>query len=132
MKLRNLSGKQIVIETKPSEFPMRSKESCRSNIQFECGQLIKQAYPNDPILEDVPIPTEKFYFDFWLPRRKIAFEIQGEQHGNYVPFFHGSRGNFLKAKERDFRKVNFCQINEITLHLIDSLDQLRELLNERN
>ena len=43
--------------------------------------------------------------DFILPREKIAIEVNGQQHYEYVKIFHKNRSEFLKAKERDRRKL---------------------------
>ena len=51
-------------------------------------------------------------FDF---TSKIAYEISGRQHTEFVPHFHKSRSDFLGQIKRDMAKINFCEKNNITL-----------------
>jgi hypothetical protein len=115
MKARTLTGKEIQIENRPSQYPMRNEDGCKSALQYTTGQQVKLKYPFDPILEDVYIPECGFYFDFWLPKRKIAVEIQGEQHNKFVKFFHKNEAGFREHQERDQRKKDFCRLNSIKL-----------------
>jgi very-short-patch-repair endonuclease len=96
---------------------MRSEGACKSKIQYEAGQLLKEEFPKDIILEEVYLP-DGFYLDFFIPSRKIAVEVQGRQHTEFVPFFHGSRGSYLKSVARDQRKAQWCLMNEIELRLL--------------
>lgn len=127
MKAKSLNGKDIVIEHRPSQYPMRNEHGCRSKLQYTTGQHLKTLYPYDPILEDVPIPDSKFYFDFWLPKRKIAVEIQGRQHQEFVPFFHKTQAGFKQHQERDIRKQDFCKANGIKLIQIYTEDDWAQL-----
>lgn len=127
MKVRSLSGKEATLSTNRNTFPMKSREACKSQIQYDCGQFLLEKFPFDPILEEVSVPHENLSIDFLIPSRKLAFEIQGRQHDKYVPFFHKSPQNFLASKERDSRKQKWCEINGITLYHVDSLESLRNL-----
>ena len=82
----NNPSKRIVWDLRPATWPMKSKAACRSKIQYSIGQMIYLKYPLDPILEDITIPDTRLSLDFYLPQRKIAFEIQGEQHSEMNHF----------------------------------------------
>ena len=127
MKVILLNGKTSTIETKESKFPLKSENACRSKIQFQTGQLLKEKFKFDPILEDVPTP-EGFYFDFFLPKRKLVIEVQGKQHNQFSKFFHGSVEKFNQSKTRDNRKREFCRINDFTLIEIEKPEELYESL----
>jgi hypothetical protein len=129
MKVQSLSGKLNEIEDKPSKFPMKNKDACRSNIQYECGQIIKSFFGFDCILEDVPVPDHNFYLDFFLPNRKLAFEVQGRQHDEFVPFFHKNKKGFQQAQQRDSDKAKWCRVNNIELFSVHSTAELKELFN---
>lgn len=45
----------------------------------------------------------------------IAFEYQGKQHYEYVPFIHKNYENFELCKERDIRKKQLCQEKKLNL-----------------
>lgn len=129
MKLKNLEGKVVTVDTRQTTFPLRGELASKSKIQFACGQLIKSKFPADTILEEFSLPgNSTLFLDFYLPSRKIAFEIQGRQHKEYVPFFHGSPAGFKEAVGRDTAKRRWCEINGITLYAIDSIKDLAELL----
>ena len=49
---------------------------------------------------------------------QLAFEYQGKQHYEYIPFFHKSEEGFKTRQERDRRKYNLCIQNRVTLILV--------------
>lgn len=50
----------------------------------------------------------KQVIDFYLPKKKIAIECQGEQHFTIVEHF-GGKEEFKKTLERDGRKKSLCE-----------------------
>lgn len=62
------------------------------------------------------ICKNKLSFDFYIPRLKIAIEIQGIQHYEPVDYFGGAK-KFLLATKRDNIKREYCKNNGI--HLIE-------------
>ena len=119
----NNPSKRIVWDLRPATWPMKSKAACRSKIQYSIGQMIYLKYPLDPILEDITIPDTRLSLDFYLPQRKIAFEIQGEQHSEMNPFFHDSIEDFEKQLHRDEIKELFCELNNIKLIKLHSIKE---------
>jgi hypothetical protein len=128
-KFLTLAGKDVTVTFEPSDYPIKSAEQCRSKLQFNCGQVLKEYFPSVLILEDFPTP-EGFYLDFYIPSRKRAFEVQGEQHYKYNSFFYKNEKEFKNAKERDSRKREWCRKNNIELKTIDTPEELRAYLNE--
>lgn len=112
------NGKKIKIQIKPSDFPVKTEDSCRSKLQFLTGQTLRQKYPFDTILEDFYVDGENFYLDFFIPGKKLAVEVQGIQHQEYTPFFHKNQAGFKEHIERDQRKLHFCKINRIKLKYV--------------
>jgi hypothetical protein len=49
---------------------------------------------------------------------KIAFEYQGLQHTEYIPFFHGSIEAFESQKTRDRIKRTLCKKNRVRLMIV--------------
>lgn len=129
MKAIGPKGTQINLDVRQSQYPMRSQAACKSKIQFECGQLIKSRFPHDPILEEFRIPGFNFIIDFFLPVQRIAFEINGRQHDEYVPFFHKSKDGFREATKRDKDKKEFCIRNDFQYYKVDSVQEMKELLS---
>ena len=70
--------------------------------------------------------------DFYNANKKLAIEVDGNQHYKYNKFFHSnSRQNFLSQLQRDEKKEYFCEINKIRLVRILEKDTLNEdLLNK--
>jgi hypothetical protein len=92
----------------------------KSSFHLQARKLIINAFPTLQILEEVPIPlrrSETLYLDFYLPLIKTCVEVHGEQHFKFVPFYHSTILNFLKAKKRDQEKIEWCEKNGIK-HII--------------
>ena len=48
--------------------------------------------------------------------KKIAVEVNGEQHSSFNKFFHNnSRANYLKSIKRDWRKTEWLEKNDFTI-----------------
>jgi hypothetical protein len=88
----------------------------KSSYHLSARNIINEIYPTLQILEEVPIQLRKnevLYLDFYLPLKKICFEVHGEQHYKFIPFYHSNILNFLKAQRRDREKQEWCEINNI-------------------
>lgn len=59
-----------------------------------------------------------YRFDFYLPEKNIAIEFNGAQHYEFTPFFYTNRSEYLKAKERDRRKISYCLAHQIKLYCV--------------
>jgi len=131
MKIKSINNPSVIItwDLRESSWPMKSSASCRSKIQFEIGQIVKKRYPLDPILEDITIPETRLSLDFYIPHRKIAVEVQGEQHQEMNPFFHKSLADFDGQKNRDDMKRFFCELNNIRLYEFKSISEAKKTLN---
>jgi len=53
--------------------------------------------------------------DFYNANKKIAVEVQGAQHTQYVKFFHKNRFKYSDQLKRDEKKLDFCKANDIKL-----------------
>jgi hypothetical protein len=131
MKFQGLDRKIYSLNVKSLYSPLRTEAACKSKFQYQCGQIIKEKFPLSIILEELKLPGHNLVFDFFLPLEKLVFEIDGEQHEEYVPFFHGSKKGFIKARNRDDDKSRLCEINGWELIRIKSVEELREILNVR-
>lgn len=111
MKIIGLDGK----EYSWSIWGKSSDSLNKSSYHLKARDLLKDLFPIDRILEEVFLPgCDSLYADFFLPLRRIMVEVHGEQHYKYIPFFHGNKINFAKAKVRDRKKILFCDNNKIT------------------
>jgi len=114
MKVKDLNGRTYTWP--PNGYQIaRDDIRPRSEYHLRCRSLLHSLYPTQPILEEVPLPSEQLFIDFYLPNRKIAVEVHGEQHYQYVQHFHKNPIGFAQAKARDERKRQWCIINNIVL-----------------
>ena len=65
--------------------------------------------------EEYRIPRTRLRIDFLCPELQIAIEFQGEQHNNYVKHMHGSKNGYLNSINRDRKKSEILEYNEIRL-----------------
>jgi hypothetical protein len=115
LNLLSTNGKIHKIDLRPSKWPRRSKEACKSELQWSVSCLLTDNWPNELVLEEFYTPGDGLYVDFFLPRRMVAIEVHGAQHFTYNAHFHGSRQKFVEAQQRDNRKKEWCQVNKIDL-----------------
>lgn len=104
----------------------------------QARQLLKEMFPTMIVLEEVSIPIREkqiLYADFFVPLLNILVEVDGRQHFEYCPHYHGSRAGFAKQKKRDAEKQEWADINNIKIiRLADSEteDEWRTKLERRN
>lgn len=110
------------------------RKKCRSKIQKRVKDLLHSYWDADVVFEEFPVAGTRMTFDFYNANKKIALEVDGNQHYKFNKFFHSnSRQNFLSQLQRDEYKEYFCEINQIRLVRIVESDTLNEeLLKELN
>ena len=62
--------------------------------------------------------------------KKICYEVHGEQHYKFVPFYHNNMLTFLKAQARDRDKEEWCLHNNIK-YIVLSYEEPDEIWYER-
>lgn len=113
MKVKTLSG-QLVNWKLSNRIPKLS-ERVGSKLHQRCRDLLYKVFPCTAILEEVRLPRSRLSFDFFLPSRLLALEVQGSQHSNYNGFYHKNKLDFVKQLSRDSFKKQFCELNNIRL-----------------
>ena len=105
-----------------------------SKLQIAVGDLLDKRFPQFHVRENyrpdwlMSSNLTKLELDFYVEELKIAFEIQGAQHIEFVPFFHGSRLNFEKRKLYDQEKKDLCYGRGVQLiELFSLMDALIEV-----
>lgn len=111
----------------------------RSGLHLRARNLLQEIFPFDVVHEDVTLPGSKtfrrkslLYADFFLPRRMLMVEVNGEQHSKHIKHFHKTKHEFLKAKLRDREKQQWCEMNGIRLVQLEynqSIDEWRDIIN---
>ncbi len=124
MKVKGINGKEYIWNlTKYDIFYDDARK--RSKYHIRARNLLREIFHSYRILEEVKLPGSTalnrksvLYLDFYIPSTKMAFEVHGEQHYEYCPFFHKSKADFLKAKARDEDKIEWCNINDIQIVIL--------------
>jgi hypothetical protein len=128
MKVFGINGKEYVWNL--SNYDVKNDNTRkRSKYHIRARLLLKDIYNSYRILEEVKLPgsTAKhkkgvLYLDFYIPQIKKAFEVHGQQHYAYSPFFHKTRADFLLAKAKDEDKIEWCELNDIDLVVLKYSD----------
>lgn len=87
------------------------------------GDWIEKTYPAINLLEEFPCwGLEGQRLDFFAPSIKTAWEYHGKQHEEYTEHFHHNKHGFSRSIKLDNRKEEWCQLNNITLIIVDEED----------
>lgn len=127
MTVTDLRGRRVAWN------PRGKKLAKCSGPHLRARSLLSEMFPAYNILEEVGIPNSNLRFDFLIPRRNLVVEVDGRQHGEFSPHFHGTVAAYAQARRNDADKEQFCETNGLTLvRLIDSESDLewRERLLE--
>jgi hypothetical protein len=95
----------------------KSSLNNKSSLHLEARTILKEAYPTLQIIEEVPVyirKSEIMYIDFFIPLIRKCIEVHGEQHYEFIPFYHRSRMDFFKQQKRDKDKAEWCHMNNLT------------------
>lgn len=97
----------------------------RSKYHLRARNLLKEIFHSYRILEEVKLPgsTAKhrkgvLYLDFYIPQINKAFEVHGQQHYEFTPFFHKTKANFILSVTKDQDKETWCELNNIKLLIL--------------
>jgi very-short-patch-repair endonuclease len=88
-----------------------------SQLAKSVRETLNQALPNTLVKEEeyVSYAGFKLFFDFYLPSLNLYVEVQGVQHTEFNPHFHGDAASFRAAQKRDRLKKEWCALNDFTL-----------------
>lgn len=86
------------------------------------------------LYEEYALPIGRLKVDFLNATKKFAIEFDGQQHNNYVKFFHGNRLGYWRNLKRDERKDTFLEENGYTVIRIvdDDLPLSKNLFEKFN
>lgn len=110
MKVKDLSGRWhpwnlTGYSVNPSDTRPRSEG------HLKVRKLLHTLFFTSQILEEVGVPGEHLFLDFFIPLHKLIVEFNGSQHFSYSSFFYKDKDNFQKAKTRDSRKAQWAALN---------------------
>jgi len=95
----------------------------RSKFQTRVKDFLQPFWIHDIVFE-FRVVGSRLTLDFYNANKKIAVEVQGEQHTKYVKFFHKNRFKYCDQLKRDEDKLLFCKSNNIKLAEIYPQDEI--------
>lgn len=128
MKFKDLSGKTIAKDI--TRFKYEDGDG-QSKGERELGRKLNKLFPG-MVYSQLNCFGTRMRIDFYIHLIKLAFEFDGTQHDNYVSHFHGSRKKFAEAKNRDWQKEEWCELNGIRLIRVNetNIDDLEDLISD--
>lgn len=135
MKLIGFDDREYILDC--SKYIVNGDDTkSRSKGHLLARELLHAKYPMETILEEVPLLGSKtlrnksLYADFFLPLKRLMIEVQGRQHTEYNSFHHKSKLDFHLGQMRDRKKQEWCDINNITLIVLDYKETSEEWKNK--
>ena len=126
MKFKTLTGRERSIFNL-KKYLINWESSSKSKRQFAVKKYLEKYWGKQIVFEEFPVAGTRLSLDFFNASKKIAIEVQGEQHTKYVPFFHGSNKiNYIAQLKRDQEKSKFCELNNIELIEIYPKDSINK------
>jgi hypothetical protein len=110
----------------PSKYLIDWDGKSLSKFQKAAKDFLRPYWKFKMVFEEFPVVGSRSRFDFYNATDRIACELNGRQHTQFVPHFQKTRANFLSQVKRDLDKQKFCDANNITLIEIHDLSELSE------
>ena len=118
----------------PEKIAKGQKHHKKSKGHSTAKKILKELYPLSQVYEEIPIiinENKTLYIDLYLPTLGLMVEVNGRQHYEHTSHFHKSKLDYLKAKQNDELKKQFCELNNIRLVILpyDKQKEWRDLLD---
>ena len=117
---------------RPKKYLIKWGGKSRSKRQRAVKKFLRPYWKDQIVFEEFPVAGTRMTFDFYNANKKIAIEVQGRQHTQYVPFFHGNKMNYLSQLRRDHDKMDFCKLNKIKLIEVYDDDEISVAFFKKN
>ena len=108
-----------------------------SRLQEATKERIKEILNGFEIFENYrpdwlrnPETGKKLELDFYIPEARVAIEVQGEQHFEYIPGFHANEDEFHRMQARDQIKRVVCRDKDISLYEICGMDEIEQFISD--
>jgi hypothetical protein len=105
-----------------SDYRIDWNKAAPSKIAQKVKDFLHVNLPYDSWFEEYRIPKTLLRVDYLSFSLKLAIEVSGRQHFQFVDHFHKDRANFLSSVKRDEQKRNILESNEFTICELDDED----------
>jgi len=110
MRLYSLNGK--LVNKNVSKYLINWDKPSRSKIQFNVKKFFEAYWKSHIVYEEFPVYGSLMKVDLLNATKRIAVEVNGEQHESFNEFFHAnSRMNYLQSIKRDCKKAQWLEKN---------------------
>jgi len=110
MRLLNINGS--LVNKNVNKYRIGWEDKSRSKLQFKFKQFFYPYWKNHIVFEEFPVYGSMMKLDFFNATKKIAVEIQGDQHESFNKIFNdNSRLKYLQSIKRDVAKSKWININ---------------------
>jgi hypothetical protein len=140
-KVLGLNGREYKISFAKNNVYLDDNKA-KSSYHLKARKLLRSIFTSYRIIEEVQLPGTKevgfspyLYLDFFVPNLDLAVEVHGEQHYKFIKHFHGTSRGFLESQNRDRRKAQWCELNNIQLIELkhsDSIEKWRDQIENRS
>lgn len=113
MKIKDIFGRERSLNLKKYRIDWQKKSA--SIIQSKVKAFLYPYWATHIVFEEFRIPSCLFRIDILNLTKRIAVEIDGNQHDKFTPFFHGNRSGFEQAIKKDHQKMTWLEKNNIKL-----------------
>lgn len=100
-----------------------------SKTEATARALLAHYFPRERFIYNIrpswlinPKTGRRLELDIYCPDRKLAIEIDGIQHGRYIPGMHRDFEGFTDQQARDMHKIEACKAQGITLYKLTIFD----------
>lgn len=101
---------------KDNGYESKGERECRRVVEEYTGKPFPKARPN--FLRNEITGAHNLELDCFNNDLKIGVEYNGEQHYNYIPYFHKTKDAFYNIKYRDDMKKRLCLENGVKLIVV--------------
>lgn len=88
-----------------------------SKQHYDIMREIHKVFPHYKIKPEYHL-GQRLFLDIYIPSLSVGVEVNGIQHYEFVPFFHGTLSKFEEYKFLDKKKVLICIEQGIGLFVI--------------
>lgn len=114
MRLYNINGK--LVNKNVNKYLIKWDKKSRSKLQFRIKQFLRQYWENQIVFEEFPVYGSLMKVDIINATKRIAIEVNGNQHSEFNPFFHDkSRLKYLGSITRDYQKHEWLTKNNFKI-----------------